>query len=103
MQLFLATTLFVSLNGAKLRNVPGISNEKWYEETGKTTWGSADVYRKITGNFYRKFRDWTRLSRSNEPIRFKSLDSLIAMIAFSKNVNSKATRVTDQLSEQKQF
>ena len=104
MQLFLtATFLAASVNCAKLRNVPGITSEKWLEETGKTTWGSADVYRKITGNFYRKFRDWTRLSRSNEPIRFKSFDSLIAMIAFSKNVNSKATKVTNHLKEQKQF
>lgn len=103
MQLFLPLLVLQnSVSGAKLRNVPGIDNEKWYQENGKTTWGSADVYRKITGNFYRKFRDWTRLSRTNEGIRFKSFDSLLAMIAFSKNVNSKAT-MTNQLSEQQQF
>ena len=93
MQLFLPLLVLQnSVSGAKLRNVPGIDNEKWYQENGKTTWGSADVYRKITGNFYRKFRDWTRLSRTNEGIRFKSFDSLLAMIAFSKNVNSKGRR-----------
>ena len=92
MQLFLPILVLNSVHGAKLRNVPGIDNEKWYQENGKTTWGSADVYRKITGNFYRKFRDWTRLSRTNEGIRFKSFDSLLAMIAFSKNVNSKGMR-----------
>ena len=65
--------------GAKLTKIPGIDANAWYESTGKRTWDSADVSRKISGNFYRKYRNWNNKYNKDrvageDPIRFKSFE-----------------------------
>ena len=71
--------LVSSAHCAKLTKIPGIDADKWYENTGKKTWGSSDVSRKFSGNFYRKFRSWNQLyntdrAKVEDPIRFKSFE-----------------------------
>lgn len=70
---------------------------------------STDVRRVISGSFMEKIQDWKkkyeptpRGEEEEEPIRFKSFESLLAMIVFSKDVNEQDA-VGNNLNEQKQY